>query len=129
MGNPSDLLTPSIIRFSRGEGVAVLVVKLLNQAISDGDHIYASVSSLRKNRHQLNLITFSRFWVSVLTQRDPRVPSVLLLLMLRLMRCGGHLPELVANLRRSILSSYMLQVCYCLSFFRSSIHHYGQEPL
>ncbi|KAK0200866.1 putative polyketide synthase [Desarmillaria ectypa] len=29
--------------FSRSEGVAVLVVKLLDQAISDGDHIYASI--------------------------------------------------------------------------------------
>ncbi|KAK0432695.1 thiolase-like protein [Armillaria borealis] len=29
--------------FSRSEGVAVLVVKLLDRAISDGDHIYASI--------------------------------------------------------------------------------------
>ncbi|KAK0189611.1 thiolase-like protein [Armillaria mellea] len=29
--------------FSRSEGVVVLVVKLLDQAISDGDHIYASI--------------------------------------------------------------------------------------
>ncbi|KAK0447900.1 putative polyketide synthase [Desarmillaria tabescens] len=29
--------------FSRGEGVAVIVVKFLDQAISDGDHIYASI--------------------------------------------------------------------------------------
>lgn len=32
--------------FSRGEGVAVLVVKRLDDAIQDGDHIYASVSML-----------------------------------------------------------------------------------
>jgi hypothetical protein len=33
-------------RFGRGEGVVVMVVKLLDEAIRDGDHIYASVSSL-----------------------------------------------------------------------------------
>lgn len=30
-------------RFSRGEGVVVIVIKPLDDAIRDGDHIYASV--------------------------------------------------------------------------------------
>lgn len=33
-------------RFGRGEGVVVMVLKLLDEAIRDGDHIYASVSPL-----------------------------------------------------------------------------------
>lgn len=32
-------------RFSRGEGVVVIVIKPLDDAIRDGDHIYASVRS------------------------------------------------------------------------------------
>ncbi len=31
-------------RFARGEGAGVVVLKLLEDAIRDGDHIYASVS-------------------------------------------------------------------------------------
>jgi hypothetical protein len=33
-----------LFSFARGEGVVVIVVKLLEDAIRDGDHIYASVS-------------------------------------------------------------------------------------
>jgi hypothetical protein len=33
-----------LFRFGRGEGVVAIVVKLLEDAIRDKDHIYASVS-------------------------------------------------------------------------------------
>lgn len=44
---PCDgMLIDMWIRFSRGEGIAVVVLKPLADAIRDGDHIYATVGHI-----------------------------------------------------------------------------------
>lgn len=51
-------------RFSRGEGAAVIVIKPLDDAIQDGDHIYASVRSRNLQAFgMLKSIFAARYWV------------------------------------------------------------------
>ena len=61
------LLTPTIVSFVRGEGAVAIVIKPLEAALVDNDHIYAVVSSSSHPRRHLPYHTRGRFWAPLST--------------------------------------------------------------
>ena len=67
----SPPLTPITVSFVRGEGVVSIVIKPLEAALADNDHIYAVVrlSSLPRSPNPYR--TYDRFWVPPSTTMGP----------------------------------------------------------
>lgn len=92
-----QILPHPILRFGRGEAVVVVVLKPLNAALRDRDHIYATVSNLNQRR-KMNECSVNRFLEQELTPLVFPALSGCQLQSLRSMPCERHIPEQVVVL-------------------------------
>jgi len=80
---PTRNLIPIVVSFVRGEGAAAIVIKPLEAALADNDHIYAVVRSNPFNStHSLltpSYCALGRFWarLSITTGQTRHSPSLL----------------------------------------------------